>query len=200
MKADDNSGSMLIEAAACIPILLVLILGCMQIAQIWFARQVVQYAACAAARVLLVTPDQDHAKAVKTGGAAWQAAANVCAWVALSQPEGSTPFEIPGWGGIPGSGGLEKKLELKLENAGSKWNPKVTVTFDFPLVMPIAGHIIGRGVNPWASGQEWTEQHADATGDRHNDEPMKHPYIRFTESASLVKPYILLPFSAGGAM
>ena len=29
---------------------------------------------------------------------------------------------------------------------------------------------------------------------------MKHPYIRFTESASLVKPYILLPFSTGGAM
>ena len=62
------------EAVVCIPVLLVMILGCMQIAHIWFARQVVQYAAYAAARVLLSTPNQNHEKAVAVNGAAWKAA------------------------------------------------------------------------------------------------------------------------------
>ena len=201
MKTNGENGSMLIEAVVCIPVLLVMILGAMQIAHIWFARQVVQDAAYSSARVLLSTPDQDCEKAVKPNGAAWRAAANVCSWIALSQPEGSQGYEIPGWGAVPGSGGMEQKLELKLEQAGSKWNPKVTVTFDFPLVMPIAGHIIGWGVNPWADNREWQVQHADATGNKHSGEAMNYPYIRFTESASLVKPYVLLPFSSdGGAM
>lgn len=198
MKPENNGGSMLMEAVVCIPVLLVMILGCMQIAHIWFARQVVQYAAYSAARTLLSTPDQDHEKAVAVNGAAWKAAAHVCSWIALSQPEGSEEFEIPGWGGVPGSGGLEKKLSLKLERVGSKWNPKVTVEFDFPLVMPVAGHIIGRGMDPWGEGAEWQIGHADATGDKHSGEAMNYPYIRFRESASLVKPYELLPFTMQG--
>ena len=197
MKHADSNGSMLMEAVVCIPVLLVMILGCMQIAHIWFARQLVQYAAYASARVLLSTPDQDCEKAVKTGGAAWKAAAQVCSWVALSQPEGSKGIDIPGWGAVPGSGNMERKLKLELGTAGDKWTPKVTVNFDFPLVMPIAGHIIARGLNPWAKGQEWQEQHADATGNAHSAEAMNYPYIRFTESAALVKPYVLLPFSGG---
>jgi len=197
LKKNGDNGTMLMEAAVCIPVVLVMILGAMQVAHIWFARQVVQYAAYSSVRTLLSTPDQDYEKAVKPDGVAWKAAANVCSWIALSQPEGSEEFEVPGWGKVPGSGGLEKKLELKLETAGSKWNPQVTVTFDFPLVMPVAGHIIGWGLNPWAEGREWQKQHADATGDKHSGEAIKHPYIRFTESASLVKPYILLPFSGG---
>ena len=197
MKLSDANGSVLMEAAVCIPLLLVMILGCMQIAQIWFARQVVQYAAYASARVLLSTPDQDCEKAVKTGGTAWKAAARVCSWVALSQPQGSEGVDVPGWGKVPGSGDMESKLRLKLDTAGDKWNPKVTVDFDFPLVMPIAGHIIARGMNPWAEGREWQEQHADATGNAHSSEAMNYPYIRFTESAALVKPYVLLPFSGG---
>ena len=197
MKKNGENGSMLIEAAVCIPVVLVMILGTMQIAHIWFARQVVQYAAYSSARVLLSTPDQDHEKAVKPNGAAWKAAANVCSWIALSQPQGSEEFQIPGWGKVPGSGGMEDKLVLNLGTAGGKWNPKVTVSFDFPLVMPIAGHIIGWGVNPWADSKEWQEQHADSTGNRHSGEEIRHPYIRFTESASFVKPYVILPFSGG---
>ena len=197
MKRDGANGSMLMEAVVCIPVLLVMILGCMQIAHIWFARQLVQYAAYASARVLLSTPDQDYEKSVASGGAAWQAAARVCSWIALSQPEGSEEIEVPGWGKVPGSGDMESKVRLKLGTAGDKWNPKVTVIFDFPLVMPIAGAIIARGMNPWAKGSEWQIRHADATGDAHSGEAMNHPYIRFTESAALVKPYILLPFSGG---
>lgn len=200
VKLADRRGSVLMEAAVCLPVLLVMILGCMQIAHIWFARQVVQYAAYASARTLLVTPDQDYAKAVQVGGEAWKAAANVCSWVALSQPQGAGKFEIPGWGGVPGSGGLEEKLELSLGQSGSSWNPKVTVTFDFPLVMPIAGPIIGWGVNPWADNREWSVQHQDATGDKHSGDAVKYPYIRFRESAALTKPYILEPFSAGGGL
>lgn len=197
MKHTGDNGSMLMEAVVCIPVLLVMILGCMQIAHIWFARQVVQYAAYASARVLLSTPDQNYEEATRKGGAAWKAAAQVCSWIALSQPAGSEEMKIPGWGKIPGSGGMEEKVKLELGTAGDQWSPKVTVSFDFPLVMPIAGHIIARGMNPWQEGNEWQIQHADATGDAHSGEPMNHPYIRFTESAALVKPYILLPFSGG---
>ena len=197
MKRTDANGSMLMEAAVCIPVLLVMILGCMQIAHMWFARQVVQYAAYASARVLLSTPDQNYAKAVATGGAAWQAAARVCSWIALSSPESGKEIEVPGWGKVPGSRNMESKVKLQLGTAGDTWNPMVTVSFDFPLVMPIAGPIIARGMNPWADGRQWRIQHADATGDAHSGEAMNYPYIRFTESAALVKPYILLPFSGG---
>lgn len=192
MKRDE--GSLLMEAVVCLPVLLVLILGCMQIAHIWFARQIVQYAAYTASRALLVVPNNEHAKALKPGGSAFKAAANICGWVALSQPPGSREFEIPGWGGIPGSGGIERKLELSMTQPKGEWYPVVTVKFDFPLVMPIAGQLIGWGMNPWADNREWQKQHADMTGDRHSGEAMRYPYIRFEESASLVKPYVLLPF------
>ena len=188
------------EAVVCLPVVLVMILGCMQIAHIWFARQIVQYAAYSAARALLVVPNDEHEKAVKPDGAAFEAAANVCAWVALSQKQGSKEFEIPGWGGIPGSGGMDEKLELKLDTPEGEWYPVVTVKFDFPLVMPIAGHIIGRGMNPWQEGREWQPDRKDMTGDKHSGEPMNFPYIRFEESASLVKPYKLLPFKTDGGL
>jgi hypothetical protein len=196
MKRDD--GSLLMEAVVCLPVLLVLILGCMQIAHIWFARQIVQYAAYSASRALLVIPDEEQERALKPGGSAFKAASYVCAWIALSQPRGSREVEVPGWGAVPGSGGMEEKLELNLEHPAGKWDPMVTVKFDFPLVMPVAGHLIGWGVNPWADKREWRKQHADATGDKHSGETMQYPYIRFEESVSLVKPYILLPFKADG--
>ena len=193
----DEDGSLLMEAAVCLPVLLVLILGCMQIAHIWFARQVVQYAAYSASRALLVTPNEDQERAVKPGGDAWKAAANVCGWIALSQPKGSREIEIPGWGGLPGSGGMERELELQLSKPAGEWYPVVTVKFVFPLVMPVAGHLIGWGVNPWSKGREWQKQKSDMTGDRHSEEDIRYAYIRFEESASIVKPYIMPPFQAG---
>lgn len=194
----NENGSLLVEAAVCLPVLLTLILGCMQIAHIWFARQIVQYAAYSAARALLVTPNDRHEAAVKPDGPAYKAAASVCAWIALSQRPGDKEEEIPGWGGIPGSGGIERKLDLALSQPAGEWYPVVTVKFDFPLVMPIAGPLIGWGMNPWSKGREWEKNRADMTGNRHAGESVHYPYIRFEESASLVKPYILLPFRTSG--
>lgn len=187
-----GKGSMLMEAVVCLPVLLVLILGCMQIAHIWFARQMVQYAAYAAARSLLVVSNPDHKKAVEPGGVAWKAAAQVCAWVALSGH--GHQIGVPGWGEISGSGSMEEKLKLSLDQPYGEWYPGVTVQFDFPLVMPIAGPLIGWGVNPWKKGREWSKQHADMTDNRHRSEAMRYPYIRFKESAAFPKPYMLPPF------
>ncbi len=195
MKNRAEQGSMLVEAVICLPVVLVLVLGCMQIAHIWMARQVVQYAAFAAARSLLTVPNSRHFTAVQPGGDAHKAAAAVCAWIALSQRPGATPVRVPGWGGIPGSGGIDEKLRLELKQPAGEWVPVVTVNFDFPMVIPVAGPIIGWAVNPWQENQEWLERKADVTGNTHGGESVRYPYIRFRESAALSKPYILPDFT-----
>ena len=54
-RARSREGSVMLEFALAFPIVLVLILGCVQFAHLWVARVVVHYAAYCAARAALVT-------------------------------------------------------------------------------------------------------------------------------------------------
>jgi Flp pilus assembly protein TadG len=186
-KIASEKGSMMLESVMCLPLLLALIFGSLQLAHIWFARQVVHYAAYAAARSTLTEPN-DKSMYEK---AARSAAERVCAWTALSQPAGAEGITLPGWGHIPGSGNISDKVKIDVDDS-DQWNPSVTVTFDFPLVMPIAGPIIGWAVNPWDSGSEWLEKKADVTGNAHGGEDVRYPYIRFKETVAVTKPYVML--------
>jgi len=180
-------GSMMLECVICMPLLLTLIFGSLQLAHIWLARQVVEYAAWSAARSLLTEYNDDDLYRQT----ARKAAARICAWIALSQSSGASGVDVAGWGEVPGSGDIDSKLQIKIDNS-DPWNPVATVIFDFPLVMPIAGPIIGWAVNPWSPSSAWLEQKADITGNAHGGEDVRYPYIRFTETASVIKPYVTL--------
>jgi len=181
-----SAGSVMLEFVLAFPVILTLILACMQFSHMWMARQVVQYAAFCAARATLVCERGEYQRAGQ------QAAEQVCAWVVLGKNAGEQDKKIPGWGVIPGSGAVKRKTKVKMEQIGT-WNVKATVTHDFALVFPLVGPMIGWGVNPWDSTQRYREQHADATGNIGAGDMVKWPHVRFTETAVLTKPYVTLP-------
>lgn len=193
----EDRGSVMLETVLVLPLILTLILGAAQFAHMWMARQMVAYAAYCAARAALVCSDDECRLGQWTGGqtgvrsAGQQAAEQVCAWVVIGQGAGEPRKQIPGWGEIPGSGSVRRKTQVRLEKL-DPWNIKATVRFDFGLVMPIAGPVIGWAVNP----REWVERRADVTGNAHRYlDTVQYPHVRFEETAILSKPYVTLPQS-----
>lgn len=180
------SGSVMLEFVLAFPLILTLMLACMQFAHMWMGRQVVQYAAFAAARATLVCEEGEYQQAAQ------QAAEQVCAWISVGVRSGETDKRLPGWGRIPGSGGVARKTRARIEVVG-RWNVRATVEHDFSLVFPLVGPIIGWGVNPWSTSQAYAERHADATGNIGDTETVRYPYVRFTEKIVMAKPYVTLP-------
>lgn len=173
----------MLEFVLAFPLILTLMLACMQFAHMWMAKQVVHYAAFCAARAALVCQTGEYQKAGQ------QAAEQVCAWIVHGKTGGEEDKRMPGWGTIPDSGGVKRKTKAKIEPVG-RWNVKATVTFDFALLFPLVGPMIGWGVNPWASGQEYVKQHDDPTGNIGSADMVFYPHIRFTEVVVLPKPYV----------
>lgn len=184
-----RSGSVMLEFVMAFPLILLLMLGCMQITHIWIARQVTVYAAYCAARAALVVPQDEYPAAGK------QAAEQVCAWAIIGQAEGEPEKVIPGWGTIPGTGAIGRGTKVvTMIRQVDPWNVSATVTFDFGLVMPVAGPVIGWLVNPWNENSEWLEQRADDTGNMHRFvDSVQYPHVRFRETVVLSKPYVTLP-------
>jgi len=186
-----SGGSVMLEFVLAAPVILTLILACMQFAHIWMAKQVVHYAAFCAARAALVCHEDEW------GRAAEHAARQVCAWIVHGETEGEPAKRIPGWGEIPGSGGVARKTRLKiiekvrLKNGEiSPWNVKATVEHDFALLFPLVGPMIGWALSPWGDGDEWQEKRADASGNIFgNADAVRYPHIRFVETVVLPKPY-----------
>jgi Flp pilus assembly protein TadG len=176
----------MLEFVLAFPLILTLIMGCMQFAHIWMGRQVVHYAAFCAARATLVCEKGEYQNAAK------QAAEQACAWVVNGQMAGEPEKQIPGWGAIPGSGGVKRKTKVTISDAG-QWNVKAVVEHDFALIMPIAGPMIGWLVNPWDSGNEYAEQRADDTGNIGNQDLIRYAHLRFKETVYMPKPYVTVP-------
>lgn len=178
-----RQGSILLEFALAAPILLALIFFCLQIAHIWLARIVVQYAAYSAVRSMLTAHPGEYVAASQ------QAGEQICAWVIMGQAAGERQRDIPGWGEIPGSGAVARKTRVRVETL-DEWNLKATVELDFGLVYPIAGPMLAWGMNPWGQGSEWVEQRADATGNRHRyRDSVPYPHVVLRESAIMSKPF-----------
>ena len=183
----------MLEFVLAFPLVLTLIFGCMQLAHIWMGKQVVHYAAYAAARAALVCTEDEFLG--ERPPAPQQAAEQVCAWVVNGMTAGEVDKQIPGWGQIPGSGGVKRKTKVTVEKAGS-WNIKAVVEHDYALIMPIAGPMIGWLCNPWegeGSGLEYVEQRADDSGNIGDADLIRYPHLRFTETVYLPKPYVTLP-------
>lgn len=179
----NRHGSVLMECVLAFPLIFALACSCLQLAHIWIARQVVQYAAFTAARSTLVCSEGEYQDAAQ------QAAEQVLSWAVIGKAQGERDKGVPGWGAIPGSGGVHRKTRVQITPLG-QWNVKAVVEFDFALVVPVAGPLIGW----WVAPHENIEQRADPTGNAHRYVDMvPFPHLRFKETAIISKPYVTLP-------
>lgn len=204
MKKRTDNGSVMMEFVLVMPLLFVMIMGVLQIAHIWMARQVVHYAAYCAARSTLTA----NTKLLKDQSVARNAAYRVCAWIAFDDTaDGSVQdvTEIPGWGKIPFSDSVKKRTRVYTgltdwEYAGSMstcpWQTRAVVEFDFALLMPVAGQMmsylskqdagsvagqIRSGTIALSPGVGWSGQEEKKN--------YPYPYITLREICILPKPY-----------
>ena len=241
MRGRGEHGSVMMETVLVMPILFVLIMGVLQLAQIWTARQIVKYAAYCAARATLTSNEYTayyHARA---------AARQVCAWIAFAdkaedfkESQNTSPLwwnsdgfsvgdaqmfvyslarssvgngngngvEIPGWGRIPNSGSVDRRLRVSAGiiepyNQLYPWETRAIVEFDFPLLMPVVGNMLSylaqtkpdelyskldSGEVGFKVGSGWTGQRRILDSEK-GAEKHAFPYITLRETCILPKPY-----------
>jgi hypothetical protein len=202
MKLKCHTGSAMMEFVLVMPLLFVMIMGVLQIAHIWMARQVVHYAAyCAARSTLTANHVQFRDQSVATA-----AALRVCAWIAFDDGEGSTQdVEIPGWGTIPFSGSVKKRTRVVTGYTDSEymgmlgscpWQTRAVVEFDFALLMPVAGQMMSylfkqdtdTVIQKIRSGEISVKPGVGWTG-QEEKKNYSYPYITLKEMCILPKPY-----------
>ncbi len=207
----DRCGSILMETVLVMPLLLLLIFGIIQFAQIWMARQFVVYAAACAARAMtVVLPDEQP-------DAADKAAKLALSWLCLVEADAESKndgVEVPGWGLIPGSRSVDRRVTVKVlkDGDGKRYdgtkdeNPfvGVTVKFRFPLLIPgmaintIIGNFADRDRDqPLAQGADFYGNLASASSNPIVDID-GWPYINFEETCILPMPYSPSNFPKGG--
>jgi len=206
-------GSILMETVLVMPLLLLLIFGIIQFAQIWMARQFAVYAAACSARAMTVVQPSEQAEAADN------AAKLALSWLCLVEDgseSGNAGVEVPGWGLIPGSRSVDRRVTTQVlqvnENGG--WRPLdgtsddytavgVTVSFRFPLLIPgmainsILGNFANRSSQQLAQGADFYGNLARASRNPIVDID-GWPYIDFQETCILPMPYSPLNFPKGG--
>jgi Flp pilus assembly protein TadG len=127
-SVQDERGQVLVETAIAFPIQMLITLAIMQFCLIAVGKQVVNYAAHAAARAALV--GDDYARA----------AALVCSPIAGSQCVGGTnaPIFVPGWGDLPRSRQSQAKTAVNVTNPPDDGDKTIAaeVTHEFELIFP----------------------------------------------------------------
>ena len=214
-------GSILMEFILVAPLMLLLISMVLQFAHIWTARQITAYAAYCATRAIMAVPPGDEQK-----NAAQKAAEVACSWMALAGTRPNEETLIPGWGSIPGSDSVSKRVSVEIVRSGTgEPFAEVTVHFKFPLVLSLAGRMISLFVNndnpnraqdgsygapERRRGSRWygedigDETVMDENGNAVNrkgarwGEDGKFPLITLTETCILPMPYSTANFPAGG--
>ncbi len=124
----DEQGQVLVETAIAFPIQMLITLAIMQFCLIAVGKQVVNYAAHAAARAVLVGDDPTRAAAI------------VCSPIAGSNCTGgsATPIFVPGWGDLPRSAQSQLKTSTSVLDPLDDGNKMVVaqVTHEFELILP----------------------------------------------------------------
>ena len=173
----NEKGSILMETVIVMPLLVALIFGALQMAHIHVARQIVSYAAYAAARATLpVAADKEKEEAEK-------AAQRILCWLVASPDSLHDGVMMPD----PEAKSVrDRLLDLRVKKNG--WNNEVELKFAFPLVMPLAAQIIGYHFNPadYTRGEAGSHISKEKFGDEFSG-----PHLIFHERMSIPKPYIV---------
>jgi len=131
-------GQVLVEYAIVFPIQLVLTLGIIQLAHIFVAKQVLEYAAFCGARAALVGLSEEEAK---------QAAVIPISLIAGPSGVGTADtIRIPGWGRLARSGAAEQKTRLEVRWEERDGGPVVrcVVFHDYELRVPVGDFVAYR--------------------------------------------------------
>ena len=173
----NEKGSILMETVIVMPLLVALIFGALQMAHIHVARQIVSYAAYAAARATLpVTADKEKEEAEK-------AAQRILCWLVASPDSLHSGVMMPD----PEAKSVrDRLLDFRVRKNG--WNNEVELKFAFPLVMPLAAQIIAYRFNPadYTRGEAGEHVSKKKFGDEFTG-----PHLIFHERMSIPKPYIV---------
>ncbi len=170
-----ESGSILMETLIAMPLLIALVFGVLQLAHIHIARQVVSYAAYAAARATLPAADGKEEEAAR------KAAQRILCWLTTSADGMRSGVLMPD----PESKSVTGRiLEFKLSRPERA--REIELKFAFPLVMPLAAQIIAYQFNPvdFTKGQAGSHISTQKFGDSFTG-----PHLIFHERISLPKPY-----------
>lgn len=172
-----EAGSMLMETVIVMPLLVALIFGALQMAHIHVARQIVSYAAYAAARSTLpLAPDREEEEAKK-------AAQRILCWLVASPDSLRDGVMMPD----PEAKSVRDRL-LQFRVTKNGWNNEVELKFAFPLVMPLAAQIIACRFNlaDYTRGEAGDHISTEKFGDEFTG-----PHLVFHERMSIPKPYIV---------
>lgn len=190
-----DAGSVMLETVFVFPLLFTLIMGIGQFAHILLAREMVAYAAFAAARAALPMSDTaDNGAPSETQIAALQAAKQICAVITLGSEgsEGASIIQLPWLGPIAGSEALTQKLRVSTEHVPNVYE-RVTVSMDFPLVFPVAGNLIGGVSNLLDPAQPAGTTAPDKVVWSHRyNSGFFNPHLTITETAVAAKPFTVV--------
>lgn len=214
-KPASRHGTVLMECVLVLPLLTLLIFTIVQFALIWYAQIMTHYAAYNAARAALVYhPGEyrisDDKKNITDrfkpqSGPCWSAACRTLAWVSSSPPwdkdslggEDGSVYAIPGWyASIPNSAHIERQVRILPESIEMTNAPvvKVTIEFDYPLHVPVVGHMVAYIANleeQYPSSYEIWGWAPDAAGEAEAKkavhDSMRVDFIRLKATAILPK-------------
>lgn len=181
----DSKGSILMEFVLTMPILVVFVMLILQFALIGTTRQFVAYSAfCATRAMLAVNPDEASLRGP------YAAARRALAWVTTASDKGAD-ISVPGWGTIPESASVDKRLTVTADRADGVY-AKCKVEYKMPLVIPIAGPLIG-----WLfHDSRGVVEKAEVSTVSGYSEPSPliggFPYMTLTETCVLPLPYSLV--------
>ena len=184
-------GSMLMEFVLVMPLLFIMIMLVLQFAQVWMVKQVMSYAAFCAARSTICVNEAYPADAQH---GAETAAKRVLAWVNFFGTGGSKGVKVPGWGEIPESAGIDRRVTVYLNDAIPEIGYPIPgaraaqVVFNCPLLIPIAGQMVSwYAQHTYADGDAeiwgWTGKQCLLPGEG------VFPYIRLRKTCILPLPY-----------
>ena len=186
-----RKGTMLMEFVLTMPILFMLIMLVIQFAQVMLARQMVAYAAFCSTRSMLCSKPSEWQGSGKSS-CAHQAARRALAWINIyGDPNGTANgVLVPGWGHVPESDSVDKRLNVTTSISQARY-VKSTVAYKFPLLVPVAGQMVGflskdRAENSlYVSSETMMAGWTGETGDLVDE----IPYILLTETCVLPLPY-----------
>ena len=197
-------GAVLLEFVMCFPVLVVLFLFVMQIAQIMITWQVVHYAAFMSARSSMTVNN------VRRKSQAEKVAKRILAVVSASPVDSNNAKDrapdayskLDGWGWLPGTKYLEKQVSVDIPLTDvDPSGVRCTVKFKMFLNVPVAGRLIAFFAKEKKGGDKnWQKQldkqavalnPALIEGDPQTMEldKNKYPYIELSSTSTVNIPY-----------
>jgi Flp pilus assembly protein TadG len=134
MKRTGESGVVMVEYALMIPFLLFLTFGILQLAMIFVADAVMEYAAYSAARAELVSNINNHGEE-ELNTDPQTAASLVCSLISFGQATGEPSLHLPGFGTLPGSGYAFENTSVVINDVDD-FTFEAVVSFNYELLFP----------------------------------------------------------------